>query len=63
MHAAYGPAMLGGQGPIEMVGVHGKSGAGCVSFDHEASVARLTHAALRTAFQKSADQLFGAVSS
>ncbi|SUZ27175.1 hypothetical protein CPBF424_09400 [Xanthomonas euroxanthea] len=63
IHAAQGPATVSGQGPVERVGVHGKSGAGCVSFDREASVSPLVQASLQIAFQVSAEHLSGAVSS
>ncbi|MBB4759003.1 hypothetical protein FHT15_003725 [Xanthomonas campestris] len=62
IHAAQGPATVGGQGPVERVGVHGKSSAGCASFNHEASAPRPMHTARQTAFQMSIDQLSGAVS-
>ncbi|CAD7729035.1 hypothetical protein LMG31886_41960 [Xanthomonas hydrangeae] len=40
-----------------------ESGAGCALFDHEASASCLMRVAVQTAFQTSADQLSGAVSS
>ena len=46
--------MVSGQGPSELVGVHGKSSAGCALLDHEASAPGLMHTARQTAFQMSA---------
>ncbi|SYZ50122.1 hypothetical protein CPBF426_03560 [Xanthomonas arboricola pv. juglandis] len=52
IHAAQGPATVSGQGPIEMVGVHGKSGAGCASLDRGATASRLNAYRTRDSFSQ-----------
>ncbi|NYI17660.1 hypothetical protein FHR53_000319 [Xanthomonas arboricola] len=63
IHAAQSPATVGGQGPVKLVGMHGRAVLDAPCWIVEASATGLMHTTRQTAFQMSADQLSGAVSS